>query len=150
MISVLDNIDTVNYIIQNCVSEGRSKTLREMNAFVVGDGYAMDVQEAKGKTMNLLIRTSTLQNLCKISFTPTQMLVRYGPKFMFLYNKKTNLFTTNLFEDAFELNEIEGAFLTQNLDVDWGLHVKFDFAIMSETLTQCWRLYNDFLVSIQK
>jgi|SRR6478609_11672900 len=150
MISVLDNIDTVNYIIQNCVSEGRSKPLRGMNAFVVGDGYAMDVITSKGNTIQLTVRTSTLQTLCRITFTPTQMLVRYGPKFMFLYNKKTNLFTTNLFDDAFTLEEMEGAFFTQNLVVDWGLQVQFDFAIMSETLTQCWSLYNDFLVSIKK
>lgn len=150
MISVLDNIDTVNYIIQNCVSEGRSKPLRGMNAFVVGDGYAMDVITSKGNTIQLTVRTSTLQTLCRITFTPTQMLVRYGPKFMFLYNKKTNLFTTNLFDDAFTLEEMEGAFFTQNLVVDWGLQVQFDFAIMSDTLTQCWSLYNDFLVSIKK
>lgn len=150
MISVLDNIDTVNYIIQNCVSEGRSKPLRGMNAFVMGDGYAMDVITSKGNTIQLTVRTSTLQTLCRITFTPTQMLVRYGPKFMFLYNKKTNLFTTNLFDDAFTLEEMEGAFFTQNLVVDWGLQVQFDFAIMSETLTQCWSLYNDFLVSIKK
>lgn len=150
MISVLDNIDTVNYIIQNCVTEGRKKPLRDMNDFVIGDGYAMDVSESKGKVWTLLVRTSTLQNLCKISFTPTQMLVRYGPKFMFLYNKKTNLFTTNLFDEAFTLDELEGAFFTQNLVIDWGLQVDFNFDIMSETLTQCWRLYNDFLVSIQK
>ena len=150
MISVLDNIDTVNYIIQNCVSEGRAKPLRGMNAFVVGDGYAMDVITSKGNTIQLTVRTSTLQTLCRITFTPTQMLVRYGPKFMFLYNKKTNLFTTNLFDDAFTLEEMEGAFFTQNLVVDWGLQVQFDFAIMSETLTQCWSLYNDFLVSIKK
>lgn len=150
MISVLDNIDTVNYIIQNCITEGRTKTLREMNAFVVGDGYAMDVLTSKGNTTQLIIRTSTLQSLCRITFTPTQMLIRYGPKFMFLYNTKTKLFTTNLFDDAFSLDEIEGAFFTQNLVVDWGLQVQFNFDIMSETLTQCWSLYNDFLVSIKK
>lgn len=150
MISVLDNLDTVNYIVQNCVTAGRKQPLCDRNEFIVYDGYAMDVQEAKGKVYNLTIRTSTLQNLCRISFTPTQMLVRYGPKLMFLYHKKTNLYTTNLFDDAFELEEMEGAFFTQNLVIDWGLQIQFDFAIMSETLTQCRRLYNDFLVSIQK
>lgn len=150
MISVLDNINTVNYIIQNCVEAGRTKPLREMNAFHTGDGYAMDISTGKANTMLLLVRTSTLQNLCKITFTPTQMLVRYGPKFMFLYNKKTNLFTTNLFDEAFQLDEMEAMFFTQNLVVDWGLQVDFDCAIMADTLTKCWSLYNDFLVSIKK
>ena len=150
MISVLDNLDTVNFIIQNCITECMNKPLKMRNSFVVGDGYALDVTEVKSKQMKLLVRTSNLQTLCTITFTDKQMLVRYGPKFMFLYNKKTNLFTTNLFDEAFAVEEIEGAFFTQNLVLDWGLQVQFDSAIMVETLTQCWRLYNDFLVSIQK
>lgn len=150
-ISVLDNLNTINYIIQECMKQSIGKPIVARNAYAIGDGFAMDIRiEGKADKYNFHIRTEYLYELCRISITPDKMLVRYNSKFMFLYKPKTQLYTTNLFDEPFTLEEMEAVFFTQNCVDGWGLQIDFDYDIMNKTLTMCRRLYDDFLISIKK
>ncbi|WNV47184.1 hypothetical protein ENKO_075 [Klebsiella phage fENko-Kae01] len=151
VISVLENIDTINYIIQHCVQLSTGKELVPRNSFVHGEGYAMDVRSAGTRShLNLHVRTDYLQDLCRIMLTPKKMVVRYSAAFMFVYNPKTALFTTNLFDEPFTLDDLEAVFFTQNCVQGWGLQVEFDYDTMVKTLTMCRGIYDAFLEDAKK
>lgn len=149
-IDVIKNIDTINFIVQNCVKQLIGTELKPRNTAVVGDGYAVDIKVGNKNNYNLHIRTAYLQDLCRIQITPKSMFIRYTPKFCFYYTPKFDIYNTTLFTEQFSLDEMEAVFFTQNCLDGWGLQVNFDYDIMIETLKLCERMYNDFLISIKE
>lgn len=149
-IQVLDNINTINYIVQDCLKHVSGSNVSARNTAVKGDGYAMDIKLGYANCYNFHIRTQYLQDLCRVYLSPRELYVRYSPKFMFGYNPKTKLFSTNLFSETFTLDDMESVFFTQNCLDGWGLQVEFDCDIMKTTLNMCRKIHDDFVISIKK
>lgn len=150
-VDVIDNLDTINYIVQDCLTMSAGKEFTPRNGFVQGDGYAMDVRNAGTKNhINLHIRTEYLQDLCRIMISPKKLVVRYSTEFLMVYNPKTELYQTNLFDEPFTLEEMEGVFFTQNCVGGWGLQVNFNCDIMIKTLSMCRGIYDSFIFANQK
>ncbi len=144
MLDVINNIDPINYIIQDVLKNITGMTLVPRNNFYTGDGYALDVQEVRKNSYKLKIRTPNLQVLCNIGITKKEMVIRYSPDFFFV-QKGQNL-NTNLFEDTFTVNELQEAF--EKNSTAFGLPVRFEYSTMQETIEACRRVHDEFLRSI--
>lgn len=151
MLDVLSNIDTVNYIIQDSMNQALSKPLEFRGGFHNGDGFGVDIIKGKGSnSMNFRVRTTYLQTLCTIYMEKDCFTLRYGPKFIVKVNTKNGMVSTNLFEEPFELSEMEATFFVQNT-IGFGipLTTEFDFDTMIETINLCWRVHASFISFLQ-
>lgn len=151
MLDVLSNIDTVNYIINDGLVNAFKKPLEYRTGFYVGEGFGIDTIKGKGSnSMTFRVRTTHLQTLCTIYMEKDNILIRYGPKFMFKVNMKNGMVSTNLFEEPFELSEMEGTFFVQDT-IGFGLPltVQFDFGTMIETINLCRGVHAAFISFIQ-
>lgn len=150
MLDVLKNIDTVNYIIQDCLDILCNEDLSVRNNVYSAEGFGVDIIKSRGTGLSLRIRTDNLQTLCNVMMDKNTITLRYSHKFMIQYNTKTNLVKTTQFEDAFELSEMESTFFVQDT-IGFGLAVQADFCFdtMIETIQKSRRLHNAFLSFIQ-
>lgn len=146
MLNIIENIDPINYIIQDVLNNIDGLELTARNNFYIGEGYSLDVQEVRKNSYKLKVRTSNLQDLCNIAFDKKKLIIRYSPEFFFVQDG-TSL-STNLFEGRFSLDELPSAF-SDNSTV-FGLGVEFDHVIMMETIGMCSRIREDFLQKITK
>ena len=144
MLNVIENIDPINYIIQDVLSNISGLELAPRNNFYIGEGYALDILESRKNVMKLTVRTETLQNLCNIGIDKKYLIIRYSPEFFFV--NSGNELTTNLFEGAFVLEDLPSAF-ESNGEV-FGLPVSFDYSTMQETIIMCRRIHDEFLRKI--
>lgn len=151
MLDVLKNIDTVNYIIQEGMKQALIRPLEFRSGFFNGDGFGVDIIKGKGSnSMNFRIRTSYLQTLCTVYMEKDCFTLRYGPQFILKVKTKNGMVSTNLFDDSFELSEMESTFFVQNT-IGFGipLTVDFDFDTMIETIKLCWSVHASFISFIQ-
>lgn len=150
MLDILKNLDTVNYIVQDCLTEGLRREISPRNAFYVGDGYAMDIISTKGNGLNFRIRTDKLQNLCTVIMEKNNIFLRYNHKFFLKYNVKNDMITCNLFEEPFELDEMESTFFMQST-IGFGIAMDFNFCFdtLAETLILSRRAYDGYSSYIQ-
>lgn len=144
-LDVLGNIDTVNYIVQDVISNIASRPIVPRNNFYVADGYSCDILRTTKTKFTIMIRSS-MQTLCRIVIDKDSITLRYNQKFMFTYKSKTDLFSTPMFDEPFQLDEMEARYFTENcvgfnFDVSTG---KFDFGIMTDTLEMGKGLYYVF------
>lgn len=144
MLNIIENIDPINYIIQDILSKINGLELCARNNFYIGDGYSLDVQEVRKNVYKLKVRTKNLQDLCNIAIDKKNLVIRYSPEFFFI-NDGTEL-STNLFDGKFTLEELPEAF-SDNGKV-FGLPVEFDFKTMQETIEMCRRVHSEFLRKI--
>jgi len=141
MLNIIENIDPINFIIQDVLSNINGLELAPKNNFYIGEGYSLDVQEVRKNVYKLKVRTQNLQDLCNIGIDKKKLVIRYSPEFFFV-QAGTEL-STNLFEGSFSLEELPTAF-TNNGSV-FGLPVQFDYDTMQETITMCRRVHEEFL-----
>lgn len=144
MLNIIDNIDPINYIIQDVLSNINGLELAPRNNFYIGEGYSLDVQEVRKNSYKLKVRTQNLQDLCNIGIDKTNLVIRYSPEFFFIQNGP--FLNTNLFEDRFALEELASVFEMNN--VMFGLPVEFDYDTMTQTIEMCRRVHAEFLRKI--
>ena len=144
MLNIIDNIDPINYIIQDVLSNISGRDLVARNNYYIGEGYSLDVQEVRKNVYKLKVRTQNLQDLCNIAIDKKNLVIRYSPDFFFV-QAGTNL-STNLFEGTFSLEELPEAF--KNNGEVFGLPVEFDFETMQSTIEMCRRVHDEFLRKI--
>ncbi len=144
MLNIMDNIDPINYIIQDVLSKINGLDLEPRNNFYIGEGYSLDVQESRKNSYKLKVRTQNLQDLCNIMIDKKNLIIRYSPEFYLMQDGST--FSTNLFDETFELEELPTAF-SSNGSV-FGLGVEFDYSTMIETIQMCRRIHSEFLSRI--
>ncbi|UYE98474.1 hypothetical protein XbC2_45 [Xanthomonas phage XbC2] len=141
MLNIIENIDPINFIIQDVLSNINGLELAPKNNFYIGEGYSLDVQEVRKNVYKLKVRTQNLQDLCNIGIDKKNLVIRYSPEFFFV-QAGTEL-STNLFEGSFSLEELPTAF--ENNGQVFGLPVQFDYDTMQETITMCRRVHEEFL-----
>lgn len=141
MLNIIENIDPINFIIQDVLSNINGLELAPKNNFYIGEGYSLDVQEVRKNVYKLKVRTQNLQDLCNIGIDKKKLVIRYSPEFFFV-QAGTEL-STNLFEGSFSLEELPTAF--ENNGQIFGLPVQFDYDTMQETITMCRRVHEEFL-----
>ncbi len=141
MLNIIENIDPINFIIQDVLSNINGLELAPKNNFYIGEGYSLDVQEVRKNVYKLKVRTQNLQDLCNIGIDKKKLVIRYSPEFFFV-QAGTEL-STNLFEGSFSLEELPTAF--ENNGQVFGLPVQFDYDTMQETITMCRRVHEEFL-----
>lgn len=141
MLNIIENIDPINFIIQDVLSNINGLELSPKNNFYIGEGYSLDVQEVRKNVYKLKVRTQNLQDLCNIGIDKKNLVIRYSPEFFFV-QAGTEL-STNLFEGSFSLEELPTAF--ENNGEVFGLPVQFDYDTMQETITMCRRVHEEFL-----
>lgn len=144
MLNIIENIDPINFIIQDVLSNINGLELFPRNNFYIGDGYSLDVQEVRKNVYKLKVRTETLQDLCNIGIDKKNLIIRYSPEFFFVQAGTT--LSTNLFEGSFSLEDLPSAF--ENNGEVFGLPVQFDYDTMQETITMCRRVHDEFLRKI--
>lgn len=147
MLDILGNIDTVNYFIQDSINNLIQKPLEVKMNLYQGDGYVVHMKETKKNNVQFHINNQYCQQLCRIMIDKDGFILRYNPKFMFLYSAKTGLYKTNFFEETFLLQDMEATFFTQNTMFKFSTDVNFDHGIMIETLEKCHILYSEFIKS---
>ncbi|EPE1232561.1 hypothetical protein MZ16F87_51970 [Escherichia coli] len=133
MLDILGNIDTANYFIQDALFNTVQKGLDVRCNIHQGDGYFVDITETRKNVFNLNITTLTRQNIARILVNKDEIVLRYNSKFLFTYKKKTDMFSTNLFDEPFNLEDLEATFFTQNTMLKFN-DVEFSSEVMSETL----------------
>lgn len=144
MLNIIDNIDPINYIIQDILSNINGLELAPRNNFYVGEGYSLDVQEVRKNSYKLKVRTQNLQDLCNISIDKKNLIIRYSPEFFLVQNG--SFLNTNLFEQQFALEELPDVF-EQNSTM-FGLPLQFEYSTMQETIQLCRRVHSEFLRKI--
>ncbi|AQW88577.1 hypothetical protein pEaSNUABM50_00050 [Erwinia phage pEa_SNUABM_50] len=144
MLNIIENIDPINYIIQDVLNNINGLELTPRNNFYIGEGYSLDIQEVRKNSYKLKVRTNNLQDLCNIAFDKKNLIIRYSPEFFFV--QEGAALSTNLFEGLFSLEELPNAF--RNNSTVFGLGVEFDHATMMETIELCRRIRDDFLRKI--
>lgn len=149
MLDIIGNIDTVNYFIQDAIVNTVKHPLAVRTNLYQGDGYVVDFNESTKKNCVLYIRSTYRQQLARIMMSKESMILRYNEKFMFIYNTKTGLFSTNFFEETFVLEDMEATFFTQNTMFKFSTDVVFDFSTMHCTLEKCLVLYDAYITYIQ-
>lgn len=150
MLDVLSNIDTVNYIIQESMHHALVKPIEFRGGFYTGDGFGVDTVKGKASSMTFKVRTEHLQTLCNVMMDKDTFVLRYSPKFFLKINTKNRMISTNLFDEAFELSEMESTFYVQST-IGFGipLTTDFDFDTMIETINLCWRVHASFISFLQ-
>ncbi|MFS8319811.1 hypothetical protein ACMG5I_02675 [Escherichia coli] len=143
MLDILGNIDTANYFIQDALFNTLQKGLEVRHNVYQGDGYFVDIIEARKNTFNLNVTTLGRQNIARILVGKDEIVLRYSAKFMLTYKKKTDMFSTNLFDEPFDLEDIEATFFTQSTMVKY-TDVQFSADVMSETLQMIKVLFYAF------
>lgn len=134
-LDILSNIDTVNYITQDVMTTIMNRPIVPRNNFYIADGYSCDILKTTKTKYTIVIR-SAMQTLCRIVIDKDTITVRYNHTFMFTYKMKTNMFSTPLFDEPFELEEIEARYFTENcVGFNYDVQTKFDFQVMAETLS---------------
>lgn len=142
MLDILSNLDTVNYIVQDCLSNCTSE-MKSRNTYYVGEGYGMDVTLQASNRMDLRVRTSALQTLCRVMYAKNMFILRYTPDFFLKYNIKTDTITCNLFEEPFSLSEMESTFFMQStIGIGLVTDADFSFDTMSETIQLARSVYH--------
>ena len=144
MLNIIDNIDPINYIVQDVLSNINGLELTPRNNFYIGEGYSLDVQEVRKNSYKLKVRTQNLQDLCNIAIDKKNLVIRYSPEFFFVQDG--DKLSTNLFEGSFGIEELAEAFSTNS--AVFGLPVEFDFSTMQETIQMCRRIHEEFLRKI--
>jgi len=144
MLSIIDNIDPINYIIQDVLSNINGLDLAPRNNYYIGDGYSLDVQEVRKNVFKLKVRTQNLQDLCNIAIDKKNLVIRYSPEFFFV--QAGSELSTNLFEGTFTLEELPEVF--DNNGSVFGLPVEFDYSTMQSTIEMCRRVHSEFLRKI--
>ncbi|HAN3822173.1 hypothetical protein VWJ57_05250 [Escherichia coli O157] len=143
MLDILGNIDTANYFIQDALFNTVQQGLEVRHNVYQGDGYFVDIVEARKNTFNVNITTLGRQNIARILVSKDEIVLRYSAKFMLTYKKKTDMFSTNLFDEPFDLDDIEATFFTQSTMVKY-TDVQFSADVMSETLQMIKVLFYAF------
>ncbi|EHU8781183.1 hypothetical protein UES1_359 [Escherichia phage UE-S1] len=143
MLDILGNIDTANYFIQDALFNTLQKGLEVRYNVYQGDGYFVDILETRKNTFNVNITTFGRQNIARILVSKDEIVLRYSAKFMLTYKKKTDMFSTNLFDEPFDLVDIEATFFTQSTMVKY-TDVQFSSDVMSETLQMIKVLFYAF------
>lgn len=144
MLNIIDNIDPINYIVQDVLRNINGLDLVARNNFYKGDGYSLDVMEVRKNSYKLKVRTENLQDLCNIAMDKKNLVIRYSPEFFLVQNGP--FLNTNLFYDQFALEELPHVFEANN--VMFGLPVEFDYATMQQTIEMCRRVHEEFLRKI--
>ena len=144
MLNIIDNIDPINYIIQDVLSNINGLELAPRNNFYIGEGYSLDVVEVRKNVFKLKVRTQNLQDLCNIAIDKKNLIIRYSPEFFFVQNGP--FLNTNLFDDRFALEELPVVFEKNN--TIFGLPVEFDYGTMQQTIEMCRRVHEEFLRKI--
>ena len=143
MLDILGNIDTANYFIQDALFNTVQQGLEVHHNVYQGDGYFVDIIETRKNTFNVNITTLGRQNIARILVSKDEIVLRYSAKFMLTYKKKTDMFSTNLFDEPFDLDDIEATFFTQSTMVKY-TDVQFSADVMSETLQMIKVLFYAF------
>lgn len=141
MLNIIENIDPINYIIQDVLSKINGLDLAPRNNFYIGDGYSLDVQEVRKNSYKLKVRTQNLQDLCNIGIDKKNMIIRYSPEFFFIHDGKE--LSTNLFDGTFCIEDLPQVF--DNNGAVFGLPVDFDYDTMQQTIQMCRRVHEEFL-----
>lgn len=151
MIDILENIDDINNIVQDCINNliVNNYEFSTNKGVYRGYGYSVDITETRKNIFRINVRTDYLQDLCVITLDKNGFVHRYNHKFMFCYNKKNDLFLTNLFDDHFALNEIEPVFFMNNVSENFQ-SINFDFINMITTLNLSRSLYEYYYRTIIK
>jgi hypothetical protein len=144
MLNIIENIDPINFIIQDVLRNINGIELSPKNNFYIGDGYSLDVQEVRKNVFKLKVRTQNLQDLCNIGIDKKNIVIRYSPDFFFVQDGSS--LSTNLFEGTFSLEELPNVF--ENNGEVFGLPVQFDYDTMQNTIAMCRRVHDEFLRKI--
>lgn len=143
MLDILGNIDTVNYFVQDALVGITSKPLQVRNNFHQGDGYIVDITEPRKNVFNINIATTGRNNIARIIIDKNEIVLRYNAKFMMFFKSKTDMFSTNLFDEPFKLEDIEAVFFTQSTCFKFR-DVEFSPDVMTETLQMLRIIYYGF------
>lgn len=144
MLNIINNIDPINYIVQDVLNNITGLEIAPRNNFYTGDGYSLDVQEVRKNSYKLKVRTSNLQDLCNIAFDKKNLVIRYSHEFFFVQNGQ--VLSTNLFDETFCLEDLPSAF--ESNSTVFGLGVEFDYSTMQSTILMCRRIHDEFLRKI--
>lgn len=144
MLNIIENIDPINFIIQDVLRNINGVELAPKNNFYIGDGYSLDVQEVRKNVFKLKVRTQNLQDLCNIGIDKKNIIIRYSPDFFFVQDGSS--LSTNLFEGKFSLEDLPNVF--ENNGEVFGLPVQFDYDTMQDTIAMCRRVHDEFLRKI--
>lgn len=145
MINIIENIDPINYIMQDVLTRINGATLEPRNNFYTAEGYSLDVVQTRKNNLRLKVRTSTLQDLCNIQMDKKCFILRFSPELFFLTDKD-GMYTSSLFDDCFSLSEFEEV-LKRN-DSAFGYGIEFDVQNMVQTLELCEKLHKEFIQKI--
>lgn len=144
MLDVKNNIDTVNYIIQDSISGILTKKIEIKNNLYIGDGFGVDLSKLKKNKMHLRIRNKTNSNICRIYITDKDLHVRYSNNFLFRYIPKDGKFECSLIDEPFDLDDLSSVFFTESTMISFDREIIFDYNVMIDTLEMCRGLYEKF------
>lgn len=147
MLDIINNIDPINYIIQDVLNHISGGSLSPKNNFFKGDGYFLDVEQKRKYTYVLRFRAANLQNICSISLDKTGIVIRYNSQFFLqMANTSNGIIESNVVKAPFSLENLKAAFIESRTIFDVG--IDFDYDVMIKTIEQCRRVHNEFINSI--
>lgn len=148
MLDIMSNIDPINFIIQEALDHVNGAALAPKNNFFQGEGYAIDVVQKRKNSIVLRFRAANLQNICTISIDKKSILVRYAPEFfLHMGNINDGIFSSNVVDEPFTLDELKNAFIKSRTSFDIG--VDFEYDVMIETLQKCRRVHYEFIRAVE-
>lgn len=146
MLDIINNIDPINYIIQEVLNKVNGSTLSVRNNFVTGDGYSLDVVQKRKNNIVLRFRASGLQNICSITLDRRGMVLRYNSEF-FLEMANSGVLESNVVTVPFTIENLSEAFVDSRTMFDIG--IDFNYDVMKETIQQCRRVHHEFISSLE-
>lgn len=148
MLDILGNINTVNFFVQDAINNCSQRPLQVRSNLFQGDGYFVDVSEIRKNIFNVTISAMNRNTIARLIIDKNSITIRYNSKFMITYKSKINQFSTNLFEETFNSNEVGDTFFAQSTVFKFE-DVSFDSEIMQETLEKIRGLYYGFVQFIE-
>lgn len=147
MLDIINNIDPINYIIQDVLNQVNGRTLSARNNFFKAEGYALDVVQKRKNNFVLRFRAANLQNICSISLDKKGIVIRYSPEFFLqMENVTSGVLESNIVKVPFSIEELSQAFVDSRTMFDIG--IDFDHDVMVQTIQICRRVHNEFVSSI--
>ena len=147
MLDIINNIDPINYIIQDVLNQVNGRTLSARNNFFKAEDYALDVVQKRKNNFVLRFRAANLQNICTISLDKKGIVIRYSPEFFLqMENASTGVLESNIVKVPFSIEELSEAFVQSRTMFDIG--IDFNHDVMVQTIQICRRVHNEFVSSI--
>lgn len=147
MLDIINNIDPINYIIQDVLNQVNGRTLSARNNFFQGEGYALDVVQKRKNNFVLRFRAANLQNICSVSLDKKGIVIRYSPEFFLqMENAESGVLESNIVKVPFSIEELSQAFVDSRTMFDIG--IDFNHEVMVQTIQLCRRVHNEFVSSI--